>query len=153
VIALALQPDPVPHAQPLGHVARQLHPADPVQDGVLHRVPPGLAAGVGHIVAQRLAAGPPVPDGHGPGDLVGHGGIVGDDEHGHAQLGVSRLQAAEHIAGRGTVQLAGRLVGQQQERGVGQRGGDRGALLLAAGHLVGPPVGAVRDAQRAQQLR
>jgi hypothetical protein len=60
-------------------------------------------------------------------------------------------KGGEHILGGRGVQLAGGLVGQQQLRLVGQRRGDGGALLLTAGHAVGSPVGAVRDAKGVEQ--
>ncbi len=140
------------HAERLGHLARQLDPAGPVQHRVLDRVPGGVAVLVGAVVAERLAAGPAVPDRDRAPDLGRHRRVVGHHEHGHAQLGVGRLQRREHLPRGGAVQLAGRLVGEQHPRAVGQRGGDRGALLLAAGHLGRLAPGAVRHAQHVQQL-
>ena len=62
------------------------------------------------------------------------------------------LQSAEDpvdlVAGLG-VELAGRLVGQDEERLLDQGPGDRHALLLAAGELVGAVVEPVAEADLA----
>ena len=55
------------------------------------------------------------------------------------------------VAGLG-VELAGRLVGQDQERVLHQGPGDGHALLLAAGELVGAVVEAVAQADLREQL-
>ena len=75
-----------------------------------------------------------------------------DDEHGHAEFAVSRLQRTEHRCCRGAVKLSRRLVGEQDVRRVRQRDRDGDPLLLAAGHLVGPPPCAVRDVEQAEQF-
>ena len=51
------------------------------------------------------------------------------------------------------VELAGRLVGEQQVRAVGQRAGDRDALLLAARQLVRAVASAVGQTDQLEQLR
>ena len=50
------------------------------------------------------------------------------------------------------VEVAGRLVGQQDRRVVDQRARDRHALLLAAGELARVVVLAVRQAERGERL-
>jgi hypothetical protein len=50
------------------------------------------------------------------------------------------------------VQIAGRFVGEQHRRAGDQRAGDRDALLLAAGHLVGPVVHAVGQSDAVEHL-
>ena len=52
---------------------------------------------------------------------------------------------AEDVVRGDRVELAGRLVGEQHRRPVGQRDRDRDALLLAARQLVGPAVGVTRS--------
>ena len=53
---LLLQPHPVPHAEFLGHLARQLDPAGPVQHRVLAGVVgAGLTAGIYLAFAGSLA--------------------------------------------------------------------------------------------------
>ena len=47
----------------------------------------------------------------------------------------SCAQRVEHVVGGARIEIAGRLVGQQQARRVGDRARDRDALLLAAGEL------------------
>jgi hypothetical protein len=104
-------------------------------------------------VVQRLGARPAVPDGDDPADHAGHGGIVGDYEDGDAERGVGRLQRREDGRGGRAVQLSGGLVGEQRLRPVRDRHRDRGTLLLAAGHLVRPPGGTVRDAENVEELK
>ena len=66
------------------------------------------------------------------------------------RLAVERLQEREHLEARPGVEVAGRLVGQEERR-VGDQGpGDRDALLLAAGELVGRVVDPVVEADRAR---
>ena len=91
----------------LDHVAGQLHPARP---GPARRTPRRACAALPSVVVvpQGLGAGPAVPDGDGPADLRGHGRVVGDDQHGDAQLGVGGLQRGEHI---GAVALSSSPVG------------------------------------------
>jgi hypothetical protein len=74
VTGLLLQPDPVPHAELLGHLARQLNPAGPVQHRVLDRVPGRVAVLVGgqradHGQQHRLGQGrqQQLPAGRAPG--------------------------------------------------------------------------------------
>ena len=59
-----------------------------------------------------------------------------------------------HHADRGDrVEVAAGLVGEQQRRVVDEGAGDRDALLLAAGELVGVAVELGREADQAQRLR
>src|SRR5690606_34682575 len=63
--------------------------------------------------------------------------IVSHHENGLAELGIEPAQQAEHLARRYPVEVAGRLVGDD-ERWVGDDGaGDRHALLLTARELGG----------------
>ena len=79
-----------------------------------------------------------------PGGL-GHVGVVGD-QHDGATAAVQLVEQAHHVAGRHRVEVAGRLVGQDQV-GVGHQGPGHGhPLLLAAGQLAGPVVDPVGQA-------
>ena len=51
--------------------------------------------------------------------------------------GRERREKIEHRVRRSRVEVAGRLVGDDQRRIVRERAGDRDALLLAAGHRAG----------------
>ena len=75
--------------------------------------------------------------------------VVGDVEDRRA-LGVEPLQQVEHLGRGAGVEVAGRLVADQQRRVVGQRAGDRDPLLLAAGQLRRQLVGLVRQIRRAR---
>ena len=48
------------------------------------------------------------------------------------------LSVREHLVGGARVEIAGRLVGEQDARRVGDRARDRDALLLAAGQFRRP---------------
>ncbi len=62
----------------------------------------------------------------------------------------SRAQQVENLARALGVQVAGRLVGHQQQRIVDDRAGNRHALLLAAGELPRIVIHAVRQADDLQ---
>ena len=61
---------------------------------------------------------------------------------------LSSVEQRQHLGGGGAVEVAGRLVGQEQRRLGDQRPGHRDPLLLAAGELVGLVVGPVGEADR-----
>jgi hypothetical protein len=80
------------------------------------------------------------------------GRVVRRDERGRA-LGAHDVEEEPHDRGaRLLIQLAGRLVRQQQARPVRERAGDRDALLLAARHLGGALAGVRGEAHQIQQL-
>ena len=58
--------------------------------------------------------------------------VVGHDDDRRPKIGVGLSEEAEDLDGCLAVELAGRLVGQDDRRIVGQGEGDRHALLLAA---------------------
>ena len=62
-------------------------------------------------------------------------GVVGGHEHGHAEL-VDPQQELEDLPADQRVEVAGRLVGDDDARVVDERARDRGALLLAARELL-----------------
>ena len=81
-------------------------------------------------------------------DAVGPGGVprlVGDEHAGRAGVAAGPQQPQDLLAGVG-VEGAGRLVGEDQPAVADDGAGDRDPLLLAAGHLVGEPVGELADA-------
>src|SRR5512139_2427858 len=97
-------------------------------------------------------SGPLLPDDHavlevdpgaGPGRDVG---LVGDHDDGQALLLVEGLEDVHDLRARLAVEIAGRLVGQDQGRIVEQGPGDGHALLLAARQLVGLVVGPFLEA-------
>ena len=61
-------------------------------------------------------------------------GVVGRHQHGHAEL-VDPQQELDDLPADQRVEVAGRLVGDDQARVVDERPGDRGPLLLAARQL------------------
>ena len=86
-------------------------------------------------VAAPLLADAPVADVH---DAVGdlrRARVVADDERRHALLARELGQELVDGGGARLVELAGRLVGDQQPRPVRERGAERDPLLLAAGEL------------------
>ncbi len=60
--------------------------------------------------------------------------LMGDEHDGDAAL-VQLLEQRDDLIGGAAVERAGRLVGKENVRIVGERAGDRHALLLAAGEL------------------
>ena len=78
---------------------------------------------------------------------------MGDQHQRHAALpGLGEQQVGDLPAGR-LVEIAGRLVGDQDARLRRQRAGDRHALLLAAGKLAGIVRDAVAKADRRELAR
>ena len=80
-----------------------------------------------------------------PAHLRGDVGLVGDEDDGAAR-GVEVVQEGEDVRGRGRVEVAGGLVGQE-ERGLGHEcPGDGDALLLAARELARLVLGTIGQA-------
>ncbi len=73
-------------------------------------------------------------------DPVGHlahdAEIVGDEQHGHVELGLELEQEIEDLRLDGDVERGGRLVGDEQVGLVGERHGDHHPLPLPARKLV-----------------
>ena len=83
---------------------------------------------------------PEVHDRDGARDVAHHGEVVGDEEHGHAELALQAAHQVEHRALDRDVERAGDLVGEDDVGPRGERPGERDALALPAGQLprVGP---------------
>ena len=81
----------------------------------------------------------------------GQRGIVRDDDERRA-VGVDAIEQRGDLLAGCAIELAGRLVGQQQARSVGQRARDRHALHLAARQLRRPVVGARGEPHVFEQL-
>ena len=75
------------------------------------------------------------------GDVV----LVRDQEHGDAALEVEPLEDAHHLDAGPRVEVAGRLVGEENRRVRDQRARDGDALLLAAGELIRMVIGAIAE--------
>ena len=96
---------------------------------------------------------PPVVQRHAAVHARGELHVVGGDHGGEARGAHELRQRLEHVLGGARIEIAGRLVGQQDARRIGDRARDRDALLLAAGQLA--PAGASSrslEAEIAQQL-
>ena len=119
------------------------HDRGPDQGKVFHAAAPYAATSAFDqlaLVHFQLAAG-----------MVGRLGIVGHHHDGLLVLAVELLQQGENFIRRGAVQIAGRLVAEQ-EWGIGDDGaGDADALLLAAGHFARLVAGAVLEAHNLQR--
>ena len=85
---------------------------------------------------------------HAAAHLVDHRLVVGGHQHGRAGP-VDPVEQPHDVDARLGIEVAGRLVGQQQRRMVDERARDRDALLLAAGELVGVVVELRREARSA----
>ena len=73
---------------------------------------------------------------HPVGDLGNDREIVGDENETHVALRLEGGKQIEDLRLDGDVERRGRLVGDQEPRPVGDRGGDHGALALAARELM-----------------
>ncbi len=69
------------------------------------------------------------------GDVGHHAEIVGDDQHGHLELGLQVLDQGEDLRLDGDVERRRRLVGDQQRGSAHQRHRDHRPLAQAAGEL------------------
>ena len=76
---------------------------------------------------------------------------MGGDQRGKAGFFDDVQQFGEYDVGSFGVEVAGRLVGQQQLRGVGQRPGNGHPLLFAAGHFRRPVFQTAAEVQPFQQ--
>ena len=133
---MAAMPMLMPSADSAARTRRLRSPRLPTRSRS-RRGQPGAAGVVGHGAGRRVTDDPPVADldapVHGGGDVE----VVGDDHDG----GAVAVQLAQQLQDRrpgGGVEVAGGLVGHHQRGPAGQGPGDGGALLLAAGQLVGP---------------
>ena len=71
--------------------------------------------------------------------------LVGDQQHRDAAAAIQLLKQVHHLDAGPGVEVAGRLVGQQDRRLVDQRPRDGDALLLAARQLVGIVIHALAE--------
>ena len=85
-----------------------------------------------------------------PRAVLGDVHLVRDEEHRDAALLVQALEDAHDLDARARVEVAGRLVGEQNRRLVDERARDRDALLLTAGELVRHVVIARAQAHRVE---
>ena len=88
---------------------------------------------------------------HAAAHAVDHVRVVRGDQHGRAGAVDPVQQLHDPDRGLG-IEVAGRLVGEQQRRVVDERARHRDALLLAAGELVGVVVQLRRQAREAQDV-
>ena len=100
---------------------------------VLHALEHRVGGRVGQV-AHDLAVGQE----HHPVGIGRAVGVVGDHDDGLAELGHRAAQEGQHLGGGVRVQVARRLVGEDQLGPADEGPGAGAALLLAAGHLVGP---------------
>ena len=88
-----------------------------------------------HVSCATLVAKAAAIEREAPRAACGEPFIVRDQHQCRALLGLQREDQVDHArAGRG-IEVAGRLVGEQQPRRAGEGARDRDALLLAAGEL------------------
>ena len=89
----------------------------------------------------HLDDAPGIDHGHAMAQLGDHSEIVGDQEHGHAPLGLETAQQVEDLRLDGDVEGRGRLIGDEKGGPAGESHGDHGALAQPAGELVGKVAG------------
>ena len=123
---------------------------------VLGEPEPAAAADDDRAVAGRArdplvgdAAVADVDDAVGP---LGRSGVVADDEGRAVRLADELGDQRQHLARGRRVELAGRLVGDQERRPARERRAERDPLLLAARELARMRVAAVAEADALEQL-
>ena len=120
-------------AQRLAQEEAEPHPSRSRMRTANSRVDSRRRVGAGLLVADDAAVG---ELDHAAAHLVDHRHVVGGDHDRRAGAVDAVEQLHDPDRGLG-IEVAGRLVGQQQRRVVDERARDRDALLLAAGELVG----------------
>ena len=77
---------------------------------------------------------------------------MGRDDNGAGAVARQPLEHIEHDLGRVGVEVAGRLVGEQETRLVGEGTRDGNALILATAERVGPMPSPILEPHRPEQL-
>jgi hypothetical protein len=77
---------------------------------------------------------------------------VGDQDDSGAPVAIELLKKLEDSTAGGGVEIAGRFVGEKNLRGIGERSGNRDALLLAAGQLSREVVAAGAESNAGDQI-
>src|SRR5205814_278706 len=80
-----------------------------------------------------------------PRSVLGDLRLVGDEDDCNPSLGIQPLEDLHDLDARPAVEIAGRLIREQDRRIVEQRARDRDALLLSAGELIGMVAGTIRE--------
>ena len=91
-----------------------------------------------------------------PEDAIAGSGerrVVGDDHRRQAVFAMHLAEQGMQVTGGGFVEVAGRLIGEQDRRPADQRARHGDALLLAARQRARPMRGARRQPDARQQLR
>jgi hypothetical protein len=109
----------------------------------IHVVEHALCGRVGHLVDDA-----PVRQENDPVGVAGRARVVGDDDDGLTEPADRVAQDPQHLAARAGVEVAGRLVGEDDVGPAGQRAGARHPLLLAAGHLGRAVAEPIADTER-----
>ena len=136
----------------------------PLRPGRLPGVPPAPLPAVGPLAAARLAGGrrrrrrprcvvaldQAVDDANRAMGEGRHLGVVRHQDHGDP-LGVELLEHPQDFHAGVRVEIAGRLVGQDQRGMIDQRAADGHPLLLSARHLRGLVLGPVGQSHPRQQ--
>ena len=85
--------------------------------------------------------------------VLGDVGLVRDEHDGDAALAVQPLEDAHDLDAGARVEVAGRLVGEEQRRLVDERARDGDALLLSARELVRVVVEPLAEADALERRR
>src|ERR671910_3305337 len=96
----------------------------------LHAVEHALGRGIEHLVDD-----PAVGEEHHPVGVTGRPGVMGHHDDGLGEVVHGLAHEAQHLRSRSRVEVAGRLVGEDDLGSGRQRAGHGHALLLATGHL------------------
>ena len=117
-------------------------------------MPPGSGLGIGehrfHLTDFRHHAA--VQNGNPVANLLNHGHLVGDENHGNLPLPADVLQQIQNGIGGLGIQGRGGLIAQQHLRVGSQSAGNGNALLLTAGQLHRVGICLVGQTHNIQQL-
>src|SRR5262249_30171625 len=86
------------------------------------------------------------------GSVIGDLLFVGDQDDGNSAAVFQLLKDVHHLNAGAAVEMAGRLVGEEDRWSVQERPGDGHTLLLASGQLIRVMLGAVLKTDRGQRV-
>ena len=104
------------------------------------------------VLARPLLADATVADVDDPVGDLGRRRVVADEKRRRSVLRDELGEEREHLARRLLVEVAGRLVRDEELRPVRERGAERDPLLLAARELARQRIGAIEEADPLEQL-
>ena len=123
------------HARDHGDAQSQTAEEDAEAGEAAPQLAPREAPGENQDASRRVRADPAIDQRHDPVAAARQLGIVGNQQKGRSGFAMQAEQQIDDLLARGAVEIAGRLVRQQQFRAGDEGARDGDALLLAARKL------------------